>query len=282
MRYAYDAGRDVLHDVDLTVRPGERLAIVGLSGAGKSTLGRLIAGVDRPAAGTVTVGGVPIADLPPDELRRQVVLVTQEHHVFRESLRDNLMVRRAATTCCARALKTVGADWADDLDRDLGEQPAGRRAGAAARAGPGGAGRPAHGDPGRGDRAAGPDRRPDRGAGPGRGAARPHGHRDRAPAADRARRRPGRGDGRTAGSSSWAPTTSWSPPAARTPRCGAPGTARNDPDPAAAAPATAAATPVAPPAMGPAAIGPAGPAVAAAVRLGRGAGAARPDGGRRW
>jgi ABC-type multidrug transport system fused ATPase/permease subunit len=122
VRYAYDHGHDVLHDVSLTIRPGERLAIVGLSGAGKSTLGRLIAGVDRPAAGTVTVGGVPVADLPPDELRRQVVLVTQEHHVFRESLRDNLIVA-APDDVLRGALKTVGADWADDLDRDLGQRP---------------------------------------------------------------------------------------------------------------------------------------------------------------
>lgn len=118
VRYAYDPGHDVLHGVDLTIRPGERLAIVGLSGAGKSTLGMLIAGIDRPTAGTVTVGGVPIADLPPDELRRQVVLVTQEHHVFRESLRDNLIVA-APDDELREALKTVGADWADDLDRDL-------------------------------------------------------------------------------------------------------------------------------------------------------------------
>ncbi|GAA0585409.1 ABC transporter ATP-binding protein [Paractinoplanes ferrugineus] len=122
VRYAYAEGRDVLHDVSLTVRPGQRLAIVGLSGAGKSTLGRLIAGVDRPSAGSVTVGGVPIADLPPDELRRQVVLVTQEHHVFRETLRDNLMVP-APDDVLRSALATVGADWAGDLDRDLGEHP---------------------------------------------------------------------------------------------------------------------------------------------------------------
>ncbi|MBB2940966.1 ABC-type multidrug transport system fused ATPase/permease subunit [Actinoplanes lutulentus] len=122
VRYSYEPGRDVLHDVDLTVRPGERLAIVGLSGAGKSTLGRLIAGVDRPTGGTVEVGGVPIADLGPDQLRRQVVLVTQEHHVFRETLRDNLMVA-ASDEALRRALDTVGADWAGDLDRDLGEEP---------------------------------------------------------------------------------------------------------------------------------------------------------------
>jgi ABC-type multidrug transport system fused ATPase/permease subunit len=120
VRYAYDEGRDVLHGVDLTVRPGERLAIVGLSGAGKSTLGRLLAGVDRPRTGSVTVGGVPVADLPPDLLRRQVVLVTQEHHVFRESLRANLMIP-ASDDRLRKALATVGADWADDLDADLAD-----------------------------------------------------------------------------------------------------------------------------------------------------------------
>ncbi|MEV6929480.1 ABC transporter ATP-binding protein [Dactylosporangium sp. NPDC051485] len=122
VRYAYPGGPDVLHDVDLTVQPGERLAIVGLSGAGKSTLGRLLAGVDRPHTGTVTVGGVAVADLPPDLLRRQVVLVTQEHHVFRETVRDNLMVP-APDDRLAEALRTVGADWARDLDDDLGEHP---------------------------------------------------------------------------------------------------------------------------------------------------------------
>ncbi|GAA2639751.1 ABC transporter ATP-binding protein [Dactylosporangium fulvum] len=122
VRYAYPGGPDVLHDVHLTVQPGERLAIVGLSGAGKSTLGRLLAGVHRPHTGTVTVGGVAVADLPPDLLRRQVVLVTQEHHVFRETLRDNLMVA-APDDRMREALRTVGADWASDLDTDLGEHP---------------------------------------------------------------------------------------------------------------------------------------------------------------
>ncbi|HEV7963099.1 MAG TPA: ABC transporter ATP-binding protein [Actinoplanes sp.] len=121
VRYAYADGPDVLHGVDLTVRPGERLAIVGPSGAGKSTLGRLLAGVDRPRTGSVTVGGVPVADLPPDLLRRQVVLVTQEHHVFRETVRDNLMVV-APDAELAAALRVVGADWADDLDDDLAER----------------------------------------------------------------------------------------------------------------------------------------------------------------
>lgn len=121
LRYAYDGGRDVLRGVDLTVRPGERLAVVGPSGAGKSTLGRLLAGVDRPRSGTVTVGGVPIADLPPDLLRRQVVLVSQEHHVFRDAVRDNLTLAAPDATDeqLRAALAVVGADWVDELPEGL-------------------------------------------------------------------------------------------------------------------------------------------------------------------
>ena len=89
-RFAYVEGRDVLHGVDLEVAPGERVAMVGPSGAGKSTLGRLIAGIHPPRTGSVTVGGVGMTELPLDELRRRVALVTQEHHVFVGTLRDNL------------------------------------------------------------------------------------------------------------------------------------------------------------------------------------------------
>ncbi|MEV4709000.1 ABC transporter ATP-binding protein [Actinoplanes sp. NPDC049316] len=126
VRYAYDGGHDVLRDVDLTVRPGERLAVVGPSGAGKSTLGRLLAGVDRPGAGTVTVGGVPIADLPPDLLRRQVVLVTQEQHVFRDAIRDNLTLAAPDATDeqLMAALAVVGADWVAELPYGLDTRPA--------------------------------------------------------------------------------------------------------------------------------------------------------------
>ncbi|HEV2347785.1 MAG TPA: ABC transporter ATP-binding protein, partial [Actinocrinis sp.] len=90
VRFAYVEGRDVLHGVDLTVRPGERFAMVGPSGAGKSTLGRLLAGIHGPRVGTVALGGAPLIELPLDELRGEVVLVTQDHHVFAGTLRDNL------------------------------------------------------------------------------------------------------------------------------------------------------------------------------------------------
>ncbi|GAA3179924.1 MULTISPECIES: ABC transporter ATP-binding protein [Streptomyces] len=123
VRYAYPggAGDEVLRGVELTVRPGERLALVGPSGAGKSTLGRLLAGIEAPRAGTVTVGGLPVAALPPRALRRQVALVTQEHHVFLGTVRDNLRIAApgAADTALHAALAAVGADWAAALPSGL-------------------------------------------------------------------------------------------------------------------------------------------------------------------
>ncbi|MFD8090992.1 ABC transporter ATP-binding protein [Streptomyces malaysiensis] len=92
VRYAYREDRDVLRGIDLEIEPGERLAVVGPSGAGKSTLGRLLAGIHAPRTGSVTVGGVPLAELSPDRLRGQVALVTQETYVFAGTLRENLLI----------------------------------------------------------------------------------------------------------------------------------------------------------------------------------------------
>ncbi|MET9776427.1 ABC transporter ATP-binding protein [Streptomyces sp. NPDC006367] len=129
-RYAYGRGGEVLRGVDLSVRPGERLAVVGPSGAGKTTLSRLLAGVDAPTGGSVTVGGVPVVALAPERLRRQVVLVTQEHHVFLGSVRDNLLIAGPGADDDAlwAALAAVGADeWVralpDGLDTALGGGP---------------------------------------------------------------------------------------------------------------------------------------------------------------
>ncbi|SCE93019.1 ABC-type multidrug transport system, ATPase and permease component [Micromonospora coriariae] len=122
VRYAYRTGRDVLHGVTLVPRPGEKLAMVGPSGAGKSTLGRLLAGVHAPRSGSVTVDGRRLDELPLDELRSHVALVTQEHHVFIGSLRENVaMVRPGADPAQVRAaLAAVAAlDWADALPDGL-------------------------------------------------------------------------------------------------------------------------------------------------------------------
>jgi ABC-type multidrug transport system fused ATPase/permease subunit len=114
LRYAYRAGHDVLHGIDLSLEPGERLAIVGPSGSGKSTLGRLLAGIHGPRTGAVRVGGVELVRLPLDQLRAEVALVTQEHHVFIGSVRDNVVLARedASDEQVEAALRAVGAwDW---------------------------------------------------------------------------------------------------------------------------------------------------------------------------
>ena len=98
VRYAYNAGRDVLHGIDLDLSPGERVAVVGPSGAGKSTLGRLLAGIHPPRTGRVDVGGVRLVDLELDALRREVALVTQEQHVFVGTLADNLRLARVGAS----------------------------------------------------------------------------------------------------------------------------------------------------------------------------------------
>jgi ABC-type multidrug transport system fused ATPase/permease subunit len=122
LRYAYREGHDVLHGIDLDLAPGERLAVVGPSGAGKSTLGRMLAGVHPPTGGTVTVGDVPLVELPLEELRGHVALVTQEHHVFVGSIADNLRLadEDADEDGLRRALEAVDAwDWVAALPDGL-------------------------------------------------------------------------------------------------------------------------------------------------------------------
>ncbi|WP_407318896.1 ABC transporter ATP-binding protein [Isoptericola halotolerans] len=122
VRYAYREGHDVLHGVSVDLRAGERLAVVGPSGAGKSTLGRMLAGIHPPTGGSVTVGGVPLVDLPLEDLRGQVALVTQEHHVFVGSLAENLMLADTSATDedLWQALEAVDARaWATSLPSGL-------------------------------------------------------------------------------------------------------------------------------------------------------------------
>ena len=123
VRFAYGGGRDVLHGVDLSVEVGERIAMVGPSGAGKSTLGRLLAGIHPPRTGAVTVGGVGLTELPLTHLRGHVALVTQEHHVFVGTVRENLALaidQRADDEKLFAALAAVDArDWVEEMPQGL-------------------------------------------------------------------------------------------------------------------------------------------------------------------
>jgi ABC-type multidrug transport system fused ATPase/permease subunit len=122
LRFAYRADHDVLHGVDLHLEVGERLAIVGPSGSGKSTLGRLLSGINRPRTGSASVGGVELVDLPLEVLRTEVALVTQEHHIFIGSVRDNIVLAREDSDDAAvrEALSAVGSLlWVERLPQGL-------------------------------------------------------------------------------------------------------------------------------------------------------------------
>ena len=95
---------------------------MGPSGAGKSTLGRLLAGIHGPRTGRVDMGGVALSRLPVETVRKHVALVTQEHHVFVGSLRDNLRLARpeADDEALFVALRAVDAEeWARALPEGL-------------------------------------------------------------------------------------------------------------------------------------------------------------------
>ncbi|MEU3626072.1 multidrug ABC transporter permease [Amycolatopsis coloradensis] len=120
--HSYVDGHPVLRDVDLSLSPGERVALVGASGAGKTTLAKLIAGIHTPGSGTVSVGGVPLDELGPSATRRAVALISQEVHVFAGSLADDLRLARpgASHAELLAALEKVGArGWAEALDEGL-------------------------------------------------------------------------------------------------------------------------------------------------------------------
>ena len=122
IRYGYKAGRDVLNGISFLVEPGTRVAIVGPSGAGKSTLGKLLAGIQPPRSGKVTVGDSEIGYLPVEKARSHVALVTQEHHIFVGSLRENIVLANPLATDAEvwNALIAVDAEeWAQKLSDGL-------------------------------------------------------------------------------------------------------------------------------------------------------------------
>ncbi|MDQ6526992.1 ABC transporter ATP-binding protein [Nocardioides sp. LHD-245] len=120
--FGYHPDHPVLHDLSLEIAPGERLAVVGASGAGKSTLGALVTGLRLPTDGTVWLGGATTAELAPEVLRHTAALVTQDVHLFRGSLRDDLLLAAPDATDAelAAALDLVGArSWVAALPEGM-------------------------------------------------------------------------------------------------------------------------------------------------------------------
>ncbi len=96
--FAYGAAAPVLHNVSLSVAPGERVALVGPTGAGKSTLAKLIARFYDPREGRVRFGDVDVRDATLGSLRERIVVVPQEGFLFAGTVRDNIRFGRAGAT----------------------------------------------------------------------------------------------------------------------------------------------------------------------------------------
>lgn len=90
------AGRRVLHDIDLDIPQGRRVAIIGPSGAGKSSLADLLVRFRDPSAGEIRLGGVALPDLAAETIRARITLVGQSAHLFTATIAENLRIARPA------------------------------------------------------------------------------------------------------------------------------------------------------------------------------------------
>jgi ATP-binding cassette subfamily B protein len=111
VRFAYRTGGEVLPAFSLTLPAGQTVAVVGSTGAGKSTLAKLLARFYDPTDGRVLLDGVDLRELSVPELRRGVVMVTQEAFLFSGTVAENIAIGRsdASREEIERAAKAIGA-----------------------------------------------------------------------------------------------------------------------------------------------------------------------------
>ncbi|MFH8481481.1 ATP-binding cassette domain-containing protein [Streptomyces sp. NPDC018055] len=111
VRFAYRTGGEVLPTFDLRIPAGATVAVVGSTGAGKSTLAKLLARFYDPTDGRVLLDGVDLRDLATAELRKGVVMVTQEAFLFSGTVAENIAIGRPDATRdeIERAAKAIGA-----------------------------------------------------------------------------------------------------------------------------------------------------------------------------
>ncbi|MDK8814581.1 ABC transporter ATP-binding protein [Corynebacterium sp. MSK073] len=119
--FRYSDNSWAVEGLNLAIKPGETVALVGASGAGKSTVAALLAGLRVPDKGTVLVDGVEVALLSDAERIQRLALVSQEVHVFSGSLREDLALAAPQATDAemVQALRQVQADWFFELEAGL-------------------------------------------------------------------------------------------------------------------------------------------------------------------
>jgi ATP-binding cassette subfamily B protein len=112
VEFGYASGRTILPDFTLDIPAGQTIALVGTTGAGKSTLAKLVSRFYDPTRGRVTLDGVDLRDLHPKDLRRAIVMVTQEAYLFSGTVADNIALGKPDATLdeIRAAARAVGAD----------------------------------------------------------------------------------------------------------------------------------------------------------------------------
>jgi len=110
--FAYNRDVEVLHNVDLVIEPGQRVALVGATGAGKSTVARLVMRFYDPTAGRVLLDGVDLRNLTSEDHRRAVTMLPQEGFLFSGTIEENLLFGRpdATPADARRACEELGID----------------------------------------------------------------------------------------------------------------------------------------------------------------------------
>ena len=112
VHFSYDKGREILHGIDLDMKPDAMIALVGPSGSGKSTVARLIAEFWDPTEGEILLGGCPLKNMPLSQLNQMVSYVSQDNYLFDRSIRENIRMGRPDATDAEveQAAKDCGCD----------------------------------------------------------------------------------------------------------------------------------------------------------------------------
>lgn len=109
LNFSYDGERQVLQDISLDLKSGGLTAIVGESGSGKSTIASLLLAQRRVANGSILINNLPLSDVRKEELYRYVSLVSAHSHIFKGTIRENLLMAREGVTTdeMMQALRTA-------------------------------------------------------------------------------------------------------------------------------------------------------------------------------
>lgn len=96
--FGYQEGKEVLHHVDLTVDPGDYIAVIGKTGCGKTTLAKLLLGLYTPQEGEITFDGINLQDICRENFYEQIGVVMQDSYLFNMSIRENLLLYKENAT----------------------------------------------------------------------------------------------------------------------------------------------------------------------------------------